>query len=91
MEKRIKTGGRKKGTPNRFTDTKKLLQDMFYKHIESRKFESALTSLQGEKYIDAVLKIAPYVVSKPTASSDIRLDVIKQILPSWLLDGEDKC
>lgn len=63
MEKRTKTGGRAKGTPNRTTsETKQLLQNVVTKQIE--KLETILNKLEPVERVNALSKLLPYILPK---------------------------
>ena len=63
MEKRAKTGGRAKGTPNRTTsETKQLLQNVVTKQIE--KLETTLNKLEPVDRVNALSKLLPYILPK---------------------------
>ena len=63
MEKRQKTGGRAKGTPNRTTsETKQLLQNVVTKQIE--KLETTLSKLEPVDRVNALSKLLPYILPK---------------------------
>ncbi len=63
MEKRTKTGGRAKGTPNRTTsETKQLLQNVVTKQIE--KLETTLNKLEPVDRVNALSKLLPYILPK---------------------------
>lgn len=63
MEKRTKTGGRAKGTPNRNTsETKQLLQNVVTKQIE--KLETTLNKLEPVDRVNALSKLLPYILPK---------------------------
>ena len=81
--KGTKTGGRTAGTPNKLTETKQQLQELFYKHVGSKKFENALNGLRDEKYFDAVLKLAPFVIAKPRQDIEVKTSG-KPNLPPWM-------
>ena len=63
MEKRAKTGGRAKGTPNKTTaETKQLLQNVVTKQIE--KLETTLNKLEPVDRVNALSKLLPYILPK---------------------------
>lgn len=63
MEKRAKTGGRAKGTPNKTTaETKQLLQNVVTKQIE--KLETTLSKLEPVDRVNALSKLLPYILPK---------------------------
>ena len=63
MNKRQKTGGRTKGTPNKATALNRdFIQNMINQQTE--KLEHELTMLQGKDYINAVLQLLEFVVPK---------------------------
>ena len=63
MEKRTKTGGRAKGTPNKTTsETKQLLQNVVTKQIE--KLETTLNKLEPVDRVNALSKLLPYILPK---------------------------
>lgn len=63
MAKRVKTGGRTEGTPNKVTAT---MREFFTKIIEDnqQKALDELGKLTGKDYIEAYLKLAEYAVPK---------------------------
>ena len=63
MEKRQKTGGRAKGTPNRSTaETKQLLQNILTKQI--RNLGTTLDKLEPAERVNALSKLLPYILPK---------------------------
>lgn len=63
MEKRNKTGGRKKGTPNRITsDAKEVLQKIITKEIKG--ISKLLEKLDPEDRVEAITKLLPYIIPK---------------------------
>ncbi|MDF1517880.1 MAG: hypothetical protein RQ864_05590 [Lutibacter sp.] len=73
MAKGIKTGGRAKGTPNRTTaETKKMLQSIIGKEIESLSF--LLDKLEPNERINAISKLLPYIMPK---QSEINIEPMK--------------
>ncbi|WP_127139074.1 hypothetical protein [Flagellimonas oceanensis] len=58
-----KVGGRKKGTPNRYTeDVRKILKDVVFNELEN--IPDILEELPPEKRIDVFLKLIPFVFPK---------------------------
>ena len=63
MEKRIKTGGRVAGTPNKTpSETKELLKVVLSKEVE--KLSTLLAKLDPLDRINAIAKLLPYIVPK---------------------------
>lgn len=63
MGKRIKTGGRTKGTPNRTTsETKEILQKIVNKEIDN--LSQLLERLEPNERVNALSKLLPYIVPK---------------------------
>ncbi|MGQ8337797.1 hypothetical protein ACUNWD_14710 [Sunxiuqinia sp. A32] len=63
MAKGIKTGGRKKGTPNRVSGTiKEMLNTAICKELET--LPKLLSELEPKERLDAIIKLLPYLTSK---------------------------
>ena len=83
MAKRIKTGGRKKGTPNRSTmEIRSLLSSILCNEIE--RIPQYMEEIDPEKKLHLLIKLLPYIIpalpEKPdesTRGSDI--DFIQHI------------
>ncbi len=70
-----KTGGRKKGTPNKVeSTTKKFLQDLIDGNTD--KITTELNSLKGKAFLDAVFNFMEYVQPK-LSRSEVELDIIE--------------
>ncbi|WP_222982973.1 hypothetical protein [Flagellimonas meishanensis] len=58
-----KIGGRKKGTPNRYSDEMRfVLKNIFSDELD--KLPELLNKLSTEKRIEAIIKLAPFVLPK---------------------------
>lgn len=63
IEKRIKTGGREIGTPNKVTkDIRESYQLLIEKNLET--LESDLLELTAKERIDVIIKLSEYVIPK---------------------------
>ena len=63
METRQKTGGRKKGTPNRLTyQTRALLLQALANEIEN--LPETLAALEPHDRLEVLIKLMPYIVPK---------------------------
>ena len=61
---RTKTGGRKKGTPNRTTkELKSVIHKVVEEHLET--IESDLQALEPKDRLNVILKLVDYVLPKP--------------------------
>lgn len=61
--KRIKTGGRDKGTPNQLTkEMRAILNNVIANEID--KLQEYLNTLEPEKRIEIVIKLLPYILPK---------------------------
>ena len=62
-KKRVKTGGRDAGTPNKLTnELRKLLKNILSKEIE--KIPDLLEKLDNKDRLDMIIKLIPYVLPK---------------------------
>jgi len=60
---REKTGGRKKGTPNKLTsELRSILKDVLSDELE--KLPETLEALQPKERIEMIIKLVPYVLPK---------------------------
>jgi hypothetical protein len=78
-EKREKTGGRQKGTPNRTTaEIRSRLQDFVFKTLEEEidKNDGWSSDISTKDKLDFIAKILPLILSRPTAN-DITGEGIK--------------
>lgn len=68
--KRAKTGGRKKGTPNKITGT---LRDWLFKLVNEnrRQIEKDFAELQPKERLQMLEKILPYILPKVVAPDEI--------------------
>lgn len=58
-----KTGGRKKGTPNRATkELRERLKEVFYTELES--LPSLLAELTPRERVDVLVKMSPYLLPR---------------------------
>lgn len=65
MSARIKTGGRKKGTPNKVTGTVKgMVSEAISQELSS--LPLLLDQLEAKERIDAIIKLLPYIIPKAT-------------------------
>lgn len=63
MQKRVKTGGRVAGTPNKTpSETKELLKTVLGKEVE--KLSSLLAKLEPLERVNALAKLLPYIIPK---------------------------
>lgn len=63
MEKRVKTGGRKAGTPNKTTtETKVVLQKVLSTEID--KLGALLKQLEPIERVNAIAKLLPYILPR---------------------------
>lgn len=63
MARGRKTGGRQKGSKNKIQrPAKALLETLFQDNFA--KFKRELNKLEGKDFVDAILKITPYVAPK---------------------------
>ena len=63
IKKRVKTGGRDTGTPNKITkDLKESIKLIIENEFES--LPETLQQLEPEKRIDVLIKLLPYIVPK---------------------------
>lgn len=70
-----KTGGRKKGTPNKDTELKKFLIDLV--NSGQQKLIDELETLSGKDYVDAIFKLMEYVqpkLSRAEVKTEIEID-----------------
>ncbi len=76
-----KTGGRQKGTPNKTSATvRKAIADIINNYYDSETFISDIAALKPKDRVDAMEKLAAYVVPKLQATSiDIAEDSVKTI------------
>ena len=63
MAKRIKTGGRKKGTTNKLTGTTRELISQIVTQ-ELRKLPDLLNQMEPKEKADCIIKLLPYVSTK---------------------------
>lgn len=61
-----KTGGRKKGTPNKTTSfTKAVIQDILSEYYDTGLLGEDMKALEPKERVDAMLKLAAFVTPKP--------------------------
>ena len=63
MAKKIKTGGREQGTPNKLTkEMRAVLKGIVQKELEN--LSETIKSLEPDKRTEVILKLLPYVLPK---------------------------
>ena len=63
MEKKAKTGGREKGTPNKTTkEVREMIQTIVEGEIEN--VQSVLNKMDDKERVDTVIKLLPYVLPR---------------------------
>ena len=63
-----KTGGRQKGTPNKATAvSKELIADILSDYYDTGKLRDDMKALEPKERVDAMIKLASFVVPKPQA------------------------
>lgn len=63
-----KTGGREKGTPNKATVVnRQLIQDIVSPYFNSKQFKLDIGKLDPKERVDAMTKLAAFIVPKPQA------------------------
>ena len=66
MAKGYKTGGRKKGTPNKTTSfAKEVFNDVLHGYFDTDLLKKDLKAVDADKRLDFMIKIASFVVPKP--------------------------
>jgi len=61
--KKLKTGGRKKGTPNRLTkELRTVLKDVLHNELEN--LVSNLDALEPKERLEVIVKLIPFVLPK---------------------------
>lgn len=66
QHKKPKTGGRKKGTPNKVsTDVRQVLRELVQSEINT--LQDAFNDLTPDKRVEYLIKLLAYVVPKPLA------------------------
>lgn len=75
MKKRVKTGGRKAGTPNKTTkETKVVLQEVLSKELN--KLGALLEKLDPIERVNAISKLLPYILPKQNlVKADVKADI----------------
>ena len=69
-----KTGGRKKGTPNKVTAfSKSIIQDIIDKYTSSDKFTEDFGRLDPKDRIEVIIKLTGFVLPKPQ-SVDVNMN-----------------
>lgn len=64
MAKGLKTGGRQKGTPNLLTGTtKEIIGNIVLRELQ--RLPALMDQLDPKEKADCILKLLPYIVSKP--------------------------
>jgi hypothetical protein len=62
-KKRVKTGGRSKGTPNRLTkDIRLKLKDFVFNEIDN--ISDTINRLESEKRLEFLIKVLPFCLPK---------------------------
>ena len=70
MAKGVKTGGRKKGTPNKVTGTvREMVSKSISKELESLPY--ILAELEPKERIDSIIKLMPYILPKAEIKSEM--------------------
>lgn len=86
MEKRVKTGGRKAGTPNKTTtETKVVLQKVLSTEID--KLGALLKQLEPIERVNAISKLLPYILPR---QNEVKNEVKAEIMSSNILTSEDR-
>lgn len=86
MEKRVKTGGRKAGTPNKTTtETKVVLQKVLSTEID--KLGALLKRLEPIERVNAISKLLPYILPR---QNEVKNEVKAEIMSSNFLTSEDR-
>ena len=68
MAKGYKSGGRKKGTPNKLTkELRVVLKDAVFNELES--IEEKLDQLDPKERVEMIIKLMPYALPKVTSIS----------------------
>jgi len=68
MAKGYKSGGRKKGTPNKLTkELRSILKDVLYEEIEA--LQERLDALKPKERLELIIKLMPYALPKVTSVS----------------------
>lgn len=68
-----KTGGRKKGTPNRSTkEVRERMKDVFYSELEN--LPRLLAELTPKERVDVLVKMSPYLLPKLETVSPLEDD-----------------
>ena len=68
MAKGYKTGGRKKGTPNKHTAfSKAVITEILNDYTSSGQFRKDLEELDADKRLDKIIKIMAFDIPKPQA------------------------
>ena len=71
MKKRVKTGGRIAGTPNKTTtDTKEVLKNVLSKELD--KLGNILNKLEPTERVNAIAKLLPYILPK---TSEVKAEI----------------
>lgn len=79
MAQGIKTGGRQKGTPNKFTaDIRQTLKNVLADELEQ--LPGIMAELPPEKRVDVLVKLAQYVLPKVVT---VRHDTGEPEPPNW--------
>ena len=88
---RAKTGGRVKGTPNKYHKFgKDFIQNTIDEYVESGNFAADLQALQPRERIDALSKLVGYIMPKLQASSvDISMEKVKTIEDTLVFLAEE--
>lgn len=87
MEKRVKTGGREKGTPNKLTrELRETLKTIVELEIEA--MPAMIENLPDDKRLEVLVRLLPYVLPKiaPEQSPDSTAPGEKLIMPMFVMD-----
>ncbi len=75
----MKTGGRKKGTPNKITtDLRSLILSILERNLET--LQDDIDTLTPEKRADIILRLIPYVIPKILPKLDTDIDKVEFII-----------
>lgn len=86
MAKRVKTGGRKAGTPNKTTkETKAVLQEVLSKELN--KLGTLLGKLDPIERVNAISKLLPYILPKQNV---VKANVKAEVTTERKLSPEER-
>ena len=89
MEKREKTGGREKGTPNKVTrELREILKNIIDQELDA--LPAMIHRLPDEKRLDVIIKLLPYVLPKlcPEVKA-IDPETLPLIMPEFVMPDSD--